>query len=417
MPEPVVRLPFVVRPTLAALAALAVSQRPSWLTTTLRHDEKNTDPVALLLIVFLSAILCVGIRESSRLNMTACSLNMACILLVVLSGAGSVDVANLTAGVGGFLPFGMSGVFSAAGIVFFSFIGFDYIPNAAEEAVNPKRDVPRSIVTSLLVASVLYMGMASTMVLMQPYTDIDIAAPYKSAFLAQGKHLAAFVVSAGAVCGITTSTMTGLLANARLLAVLGRKRYLPAGLATIHGTTSTPVVATVLTGCVAGALAFLVDISVLTELVSAATLAIFSVVNCAALVTALKGVEDAEADARPLLTKAPLRLQSPPVAAICASPLVASALSRLTGSSATSMACVTLFVWLPACLKVHRGCGAPVGLWQSAFGILSTGFLFSSLHVGSLFQYAIYLVAGYVAFLATSRAREDHALAAYVADA
>ena len=390
-----------------------VHSRPS-LTTTLRHDEKNTDPVALLLIVFLSAILCVGIRESSRLNMAACSLNMACILLVVLSGAGSADVANLTAGVGGFLPFGMSGVFSAAGIVFFSFIGFDYIPNAAEEAINPTRDVPRSIVTSLLVASVLYMGMASTMVLMQPYTDIDIAAPYKSAFLAQGKRLAAFVVSAGAVCGITTSTMTGLLANARLLAVLGRKRYLPAGLATIHGATATPVVATVLTGCAAGTLAFLIDISVLTELVSAATLAIFTVVNCAALVTVLKdeGAEDAGALHSP--AKAPLRLQSPPVGAICASPLVASALSRLTGSSAASMAFVALFLWLPACLKVSGACGAPI--WSPAFGILSTGFLFSSLHVGSLFQYAAYLLAGYVAYLATSRAREDHALAAYVSD-
>lgn len=367
-----------------------------------------------MLIVILSAILCFGIRESSRLNMAVCSLNMACILLIVLSGTGSADIANLTAGAGGFLPFGMSGVFSAAGIVFFSFIGFDYIPNAAEEAINPTRDVPRSIVTSLLVASVLYVGMASTMVLMQPYTDIDIAAPYKTAFLAQGKRLAAFVVSAGAVCGITTSTMTGLLANARLFAVLGRKRYLPVGLATIHGATATPVVSTVLTGCTAGALALLVDISVLTELVSAATLAIFFVVNCAAMATVLKGEEAAVASPSPLPAEAPLRLQSPPVGAICASPLVASALSRLTGSSATSTVCVMLFLWLPACLKVSRTCGAPI--WSPAFGILSTGFLFSSLHVASLIQYAVYLLAGYVAYLATSRAREDHALATYVAD-
>ena len=204
------------------------------------------DPVALLLIGLLCAFLCVGIRESARFNMAVCSINMSCILYgrcihrhiharihvflsvylptclsvclrpshttrprprprnaVVLSSMSGWQLANLVPSQG-FAPYGMSGVFSAAGIVFFSFIGFDYIPNAAEEATNPTRDVPRSIVTSLLVASVLYMGMACSMVLMQPYQDINIYAPYKAAFLAQGKRVAASVVSAGAICGTSS---------------------------------------------------------------------------------------------------------------------------------------------------------------------------------------------------------------------
>jgi len=199
------------------------------------------DPVALLLIGLLCAILCVGIRESARFNMAVCSINMSCILYgrcihrhiharfhvclpvyvsvrlsttltrprprprnaVVLSSMSGWQLSNLVPSQG-FAPYGMSGVFSAAGIVFFSFIGFDYIPNAAEEATNPTRDVPRSIVTSLLVASVLYMGMACSMVLMQPYQDINIYAPYKAAFLAQGKRVAASVVSAGAICGTSS---------------------------------------------------------------------------------------------------------------------------------------------------------------------------------------------------------------------
>ena len=388
-------------------------------------SSNELDPVAFLLIAFLSFILCVGIRESARFNMAVCSLNMACILLVIISGVGSARIANLTEGAGGFLPFGMSGVFSAAGIVFFSFIGFDNLPNAAEEAINPTRDIPRSIVTSLLVASVLYMGMAFSMVLMQPYTDIDITAPYKAAFLAQGKPLAAFLVSAGAVCGITTSTMTALLSNARLLAVLGRKRYLPRSFSSIHESTATPVVATVFTGVVAGTLALLIDISVLTELVSAATLAIFFVVNCAALSMILKDSDAEETKASTTATgildaadttirdKHPLR--SPAVGTICASPLAASALSRITGSPAASTTCVMLFVWLPACLKVaSRTCRAPI--WSPAFGILSTGFLFCSLHAGSLLQYAAYLAVGYVAYLTSAKHREDAAIEAYVAN-
>ena len=388
-------------------------------------SSPSLDPVALLLIALLSVILCVGIRESARFNMAVCSINMSCILFVVLSSLRSASVSNLTQG-DGFAPYGMSGVFSAAGIVFFSFIGFDYIPNAAEEAINPTRDVPRSIVTSLLIASALYMGMAFSMVLMQPYLDIDLSAPYKAAFIAQGKQLAALVVSAGAVCGITTSTMTGLLSNARLLAVLSRQRYLPFILSRIHESTATPVIATVFTGAVAGLLALLVDISVLTELVSAATLAIFTVVNIAALVCVLQSVHgDPPSSALLSLSSSsvPLTSGTPPITGpiptswpvgmICASPIVASALSRLTESAAASTMFTTVFVWLPACLMVSRIAHAPI--WAPAFGVLSTGFLFCSLHAGSLVQYAVYIAVGYGVYMASSkRRREEAALVEYV---
>ena len=221
--------------------------------------------------------------------------------------------------------------------------------------------------------------------------------------------------------------MTGLLSNARLLAVLGRRQYLPPVLSKIHESTATPVVATVLTGTVAGVLAFCVDISVLTELVSAATLAIFSVVNCAALVCVVKdhGLPDREDRVGEVATWSDLGLSrrtAVSVAAICAAPVVASALSRLTGSAATSMALIAVFVWLPACLRISRGANAAVtleygpGVWAPACGVLSTGFLFCSLHAGSLMQYAAVLAVGYGIYAGSaSRRREERAMLEYVA--
>jgi len=238
---------------------------------TLSLGQLHMDWVALFLIGILTTVLCIGIRESARFNMGVCLMNLSCIVFVVLSGLPKADVSNLSP----FLPYGMKGVFSASSIVFFSYIGFDYISNAAEEAKNPKRDLPLSIIGSLVVATVLYFLMSFTMVLMVPFSDINIDSPFSSGFISLDMKIASFVVSVGALCGIMTSTMTGLLSQTRLLVVLGREHFLPPALARVSSVTNTPLVATVCTGLCSGILALLVNISFLAELVSAGTLYIF----------------------------------------------------------------------------------------------------------------------------------------------
>ncbi|KAL4458687.1 hypothetical protein ABPG75_013552 [Micractinium tetrahymenae] len=232
------------------------------------------DPAAALLILLLTAILAKGTRESSIFNMVVTALNIASILFILGAGFPKAQAANLSP----FAPFGARGVFSAAAVLFFSFVGFDYVANAAEEAKDPAKHLPLGIVGSLGIATGLYVLMALCIVLMVPYQQIDINAPFSAAFLQAGMAWAAKIVSLGAVLGIVTSTMTGLLGQSRLLVVLGRERLLPPPLAEVSERTGTPIRATLVTGGLAAALAFVLDIGILAELVSIGTLYVFLMV-------------------------------------------------------------------------------------------------------------------------------------------
>ena len=262
---------------------------------------------ALLLILALTLLLCKGTRESSTFNMVVCLVNVGCIAFVLAAGFPQADVANLKP----FAPFGVRGVFSASSILFFSYIGFDYIANVSEECADPTFALPVSILASLCAASLLYVLMSLCIVAMVPAALISVDAPFSAAFLSHKMGWASLVVSAGAVAGerprpaacllpqpqyaephlvclsllagITTSTMSGLLSQARLFVVLGREHLLPRWLAVVNPRTGTPINATAVTGACAGLLALLVDIGVLAELVSIGTLYVFFLVCCGVL--------------------------------------------------------------------------------------------------------------------------------------
>ncbi|KAI7841378.1 hypothetical protein COHA_004996 [Chlorella ohadii] len=187
------------------------------------------DPAAALLVLFLTALLIKGTKESSRFNMVVSGLNVASILFVLCAGFPSAKASNLSP----FAPFGGKGVFAASAVVFFAFVA-----NAAEEAKDPANDLPWGIVGSLGVATLLYVLMSLCIVMMVPYQNIDVNAPFSAAFLDHGMAWASKIVSLGAVLG-------------------------------------TPVQATLLTGCMAATLALLLDIGVLAELVSIGTLYVF----------------------------------------------------------------------------------------------------------------------------------------------
>lgn len=126
-----------------------------------------------------------------------CLLNVACIAFVLVAGLPRAEPANLTP----FFPYGSRGMFAGSSIVFFAFVGFDYLANAAEEAANPSRDLPISIVGSLGMATVLYVLMSTTIVLMVPYLQVDVHAPFSAAFAARGMPIASKIVSFGALAG------------------------------------------------------------------------------------------------------------------------------------------------------------------------------------------------------------------------
>mmetsp|Transcript_12496 Transcript_12496/g.25096 ORF Transcript_12496/g.25096 Transcript_12496/m.25096 type:complete len:584 (+) Transcript_12496:162-1913(+) len=391
---------------------------PAQETLTIPLGPVTLDPIAFVLIIILTIILSIGIRESARFNMVVCLVNISCIIFVICSGLPVIDFRNLDP----FLPFGVKGVFSASSIVFFSFIGFDYIANAAEEAKNPSRDLPLSIIGSLSVASLLYVLMSVTMVTLQKYTDIDIRSPFSSAFVSHGNTVTAYIVSCGALCGIVTSTMTGLLSQTRLLTVLGRQRFLPPILSHVYHKTSTPLVATWVTGIISGFLALSIDIAVLAEAVSAGCLYVFFLVNLGVLVRntcihphkRTKEVEGSLSKQIQLITYAC-------VSWICISSALLS-ISFTLDMNALLLIGIALS-WMASVTMLHLHCSkkhahdpaespsstsgsarkgdfkVPLFPWTPAFGVLSTTHLLCSLSWVTLVQFLIYMLLGVILYI------------------
>jgi APA family basic amino acid/polyamine antiporter len=301
----------------------------------------------------------------------------------------------------------MKGVFSASSIVFFSYIGFDYISNAAEEAKNPKRDLPLSIIGSLVVATVLSVLMSFTMVLMVPFGDINIDSPFSSGFISLDMKIASFVVSVGALCGILTSTMTGLLSQTRLLVVLGREHFLPPALARVSSITNTPLIATFCTGLCSGLLALLVNISFLAELVSAGTLYIFFLTCLGILFKRYKKVNCN-----------PVRRILGILACVCTSSVLMSA-SYLLGAPWFIIVLMSS-IWLASLLSARLFLEAdladsvsgnnfqvPFFPFLPALGVLFTIHLMCSLSWLAFVEYCIFMMIGLAVYVFYSSARVD----------
>ncbi len=245
-------------------------------TSSLRLERGifSLDIPAAAAVMLLSLVLARSMASSSHLNNIVSGINVVLIIFVVAAGLPHANVQNYTP----FAPFGVRGIFSGASVVFFSFIGFDTVATTAEEAKNPSRDLPIGIVGSLLLSTVLYVLMCLTICGMQPYTEIDMDAPFAVAFTKVGMGWAQRLVAAGALTGITTSLLVSLLGQARIYVTLGRARLLPPWFARVRQGSGTPVNATCVTACTAGVLALLFEIEVLAELVSIGTLFVFFMV-------------------------------------------------------------------------------------------------------------------------------------------
>jgi APA family basic amino acid/polyamine antiporter len=236
---------------------------------------------ALLVVLAITAILVVGIRESARFNAAMVILKVAVVLFVIVVGAFHVDPTNWQP----FMPYGPPGVFKGAAYIFFAYIGFDAVSTHAEEARNPQRDVPIGIILSLLICTILYILVAAVLTGMVPYQEIDLDAPVAEAFAARGLGVAHLLISGGAVVGITSVLLVLLLSQARILLALARdglisRRFFGA----VHPRFRTPHKATILTGVLVGLVGATFPLKLLADLVNIGTLMAFVVVCAAVLV-------------------------------------------------------------------------------------------------------------------------------------
>ncbi len=261
--------------------------------------------IALLLMV----ILVVGIRLSSGFNVTITAIKLAVVLFFIGFGIFFIDAANWSpfippsgggAGVNAagtpeppllqtltgieLQAFGVAGIFTAAGVVFFAYIGFDVVATTSEEARNPQRDLPLGILGSLAICTVLYILVSQIMTGMVPYNELDPEAPMASVFQDVGQGWAAGLVSVGAICGLTSVIMILMLGQSRVAFAMSRDNLLPRYFARSHPRYRTPYRITILTGIVVAILAALVDLESLASLVNIGTLFAFALVSIGVLV-------------------------------------------------------------------------------------------------------------------------------------
>ncbi|MFD8532032.1 amino acid permease [Streptosporangium canum] len=261
---------------------------------------------AALIVLLLTVILVSGVKLSSRFNLVIVTVKLAVVLLVIVAGLFFIKAVNYrpfippskpTPAVEGLaapliqvlfgispVAFGVLGIFSAAAIVFFAYIGFDVVATAAEETRNPRRDLPIGIIASLVICTVLYVAVSLVVVGMQPYSQLSEAAPLADAFKAVGQTWAATLISIGALAGLTTVVMILMMGQSRVMFAMSRDHLLPAGLAKVHPKFGTPYRITVMVGVIVAILAGLVPLSTIAELVNIGTLFAFVIVSIAVVI-------------------------------------------------------------------------------------------------------------------------------------
>jgi APA family basic amino acid/polyamine antiporter len=243
-------------------------------------DYGHLDPIAVVALAVITALAVYSTKGSSIFNYIATLFHMAVLIFIVIAGLTKAKTANYE----DFTPFGLHGMVDASAVLFFAYVGFDAVATMAEETKNPGRDIPIGLVGSMTITTILYCLLAVTLCLMQNYKDIDVHAPFSVAFSAVGMDWAKYIVSLGALKGMTTVLLVGAVGQARYLTHIARTHMMPPWFALVDERTGTPINATISMLAATSVVAFFTDLSILSNLLSISTLFIFMLVALALLV-------------------------------------------------------------------------------------------------------------------------------------
>src|SRR5262245_39722444 len=238
---------------------------------------------AVVLVLGLSTLLVVGMRESARFNGAMVLIKISIILLVILFGLPFIQADNLSPFIpqneGQFGRFGWSGILAASGMVFFAYIGFDAVSVAAQEARNPQRDLPLGILGSLGISASLYVLMALVLVGITDYRALNVPNPVSFAVSeVPALNWLTLPINIGALVGLASVVFVSLYGQSRIFYCMARDGFLWPVFSAVHPAFRTPHRGTVVTGVIAAALAALFPLDVLADLVSIGTLLAFVVV-------------------------------------------------------------------------------------------------------------------------------------------
>jgi basic amino acid/polyamine antiporter, APA family len=240
---------------------------------------------AFVIALIITAVLVVGIKESARFNATIVVVKVAVVLFVIALGAHYVHPSNWGHDWQSFAPMGFSGIGAGAAYIFFAYIGFDAVSTTAQEAKNPQRDLPIGILSSLVVCTILYILVAAVLTGMVPWREVNVEAPLAVAFLDRGLTKASYLITAGALAGLTSVMLVMLLGQTRVLYSMACDGLLPRSFfAKIHPKFRTPYKTTILVGLLAAIVGSLVPIDDIGKMVNIGTLFAFVLVCISVMV-------------------------------------------------------------------------------------------------------------------------------------
>ena len=244
---------------------------------------------ALLIALAVTSILAIGIQESAKFNSVIVVVKVAVVLFVLGLGSHYVDRLNWGHSWHQFAPFGFGGIGAGAAYIFFAYIGFDAVSTTAQEAKNPQRDLPIGILLSLVICTILYVGVAAVLTGMVPWQQVSIEAPIARAFQARNLGCASDIITAGALAGLTSVMLVMLLGQTRVLYAMANDGLLPKKFfAEVHPRFRTPFKNTFLVGTIAGIVGALTPIDDIGKMVNIGTLLAFVIVCIAIVVLRVK---------------------------------------------------------------------------------------------------------------------------------
>lgn len=232
------------------------------------------DLPAVVINILITYLVYRGTKESKNFTNVMVYIKLAIIVLVIVVGAFYIDITNWTP----FIPNGFKGVMGGVSAVFFAYIGFDAVSTLAEESKNPQRDLPRGMIYSLVICTVIYIILALVITGMVSYTLLGVSDPLAEIFALKGVKWMLFIVSIAAVVAMTSVLLVFQMGQPRIWMTMSRDGLMPKKFSKIHPKYKTPGFATLVTGLVVGIPIFFTDENFVLDFTSIGTLFAFVLV-------------------------------------------------------------------------------------------------------------------------------------------